>query len=73
MKKSQCEWVLKYLQTHKTGITPLQAMDKYGVQRLSGRIKDLRDMGYPIMSNMVEVKNRFGDKCRVAQYRLIER
>lgn len=58
--KSQCDKVLKYLQTHKTGITPLQAMDKFGVQRLSGRIYDLRDMGYPILATRVDVKNRFG-------------
>lgn len=73
MKKSQRELVLKYLQTHKTGITPLQAMEKFGVERLAARISDLKEDGHPIVKNMVVVKNRFGDKCRVAQYRLVER
>ena len=71
--KSQCEMILKYLQTHKTGITPLQALDKFGCQRLSGRIYDLRDEGHNILTNMIEVKDRFGNAKRVAQYRLVER
>lgn len=69
--KSQCEMILKYLQTHKTGITPLQALDKFGCQRLSGRIYDLRDEGHNILTNMIEVKDRFGEVKRVAQYRLV--
>lgn len=71
--KSQCDMILKYLQTHKTGITPLQALQKFGCLRLSGRIYDLRDQGYDILTNMVEVKTADGDVARVAQYRLVER
>ena len=63
--------ILKYLQTHKTGITPLQALQKFGCLRLSGRIYDLRDQGYDILTNMVEVKTADGDVARVAQYRLV--
>ena len=70
-KKSQCEMILKYLQTHTTGITPLQALNKFGCLRLSGRIYDLKDQGYNIMTNMVEVKTADGDVSRVAQYRLV--
>ena len=69
--KSQNEMILKYLQTHKTGITPLQALQKFGCLRLSGRIYDLRDQGYDILTNMVEVKTADGDVARVAQYRLV--
>ena len=74
MKKhlSQNEWTLRYLQSH-VAITPLQANEKYGIQRLSARISDLRGMGYPILSNIVEKKNRFGETCRVAEYRLVGR
>lgn len=68
--KSQCEQILQYLQTHKRGITPLKAMEKFGILRLSGRIYDLRDSGYDIITDIVEVKNRNGDTCRVAEYRL---
>ena len=72
-KKTQNEQILKYLQTHKHGITPLKALDKFGCLRLSGRIWDLRNMGYPIVTNIIEVKNRYDDVVRVAEYRLIER
>ena len=71
--KSQNEMILKYLQTHKTGITPLQALQKFGCLRLSGRIYDLRDQGYNILTNMVDVKTSDGDVKTVAQYRLVER
>lgn len=68
---TQCEKILKFMETHKRGITPLQAMDKFGCMRLSGRIHDLREMGYEITSEIVEVKNRYGKKCHVSQYRLV--
>ena len=67
---SQCEKILNFMETHKRGITPLQAMEKFGCMRLSGRIHDLRDMGYEINSEIVEVTNRYGEKCRVARYTL---
>lgn len=70
-KKSQCEMVLKYLQTHKTGITPIQAIERLGVLRLSGRIYDLKEQGYEIATNIIEVKNRYDEISRVAQYRLV--
>ena len=68
---SQNEKILKYMQTHKRGITPLTAMEKFGCMRLSGRIHDLREMGYVISSELVEVKNRYGDSCRVSRYTLV--
>ena len=70
---SQNEKILKYLQTHKRGITQLKALEKFGCLRLSGRIHDLREQGYPIMTNIVEVPNRYGEVSRVAEYRLVER
>ena len=73
MKKSQNEMILKYLQTHKTGITPLQALNKFGCFRLSGRIYELRDQGYKIITNMVDITTSDGDTKSVAQYRLVER
>ena len=71
--KSQNERILKYLQTHKRGITQLQALEKFGVLRLSGRIHNLREQGYPIMTNIIEVPNRYGEISRVAEYRLMEK
>ena len=69
---TQCEKILHFMETHKRGITPLQAMDHFGCMRLSGRIHDLRSMGYKISSDLVEVRNRYGEKCRVSQYRLVK-
>ena len=70
---SQAEKILKYLKTHKRGITPQIAYEKFGCLRLSGRIFDLKERGYEITSTLVEVPNRYGDMCRVALYRLKER
>lgn len=68
---TQNEMILKYLKSHK-GITPAQAYEKFGCLRLSGRIFDLREQGHKITTNIIEVKGRNGNTCRVAQYKLIE-
>ena len=73
MKTSQNDRILKYLQTHKRGITQLKALEKFGCLRLSGRIHDLREQGYTISTDIIEVQNRYGEISRVAQYRLLER
>lgn len=71
-RESQNDKVLRYLKTHDSGITPLDALDSFGCFRLSGRIKDLRTMGYCIKTERVEVLNKYGQKCRVARYTLVE-
>ena len=40
--------------------------------RLSARIYDLRAMGYDIKTEIVTVKNRYGQKVRVSRYTLNE-
>lgn len=50
-------------------ITPLEALDLFGIGRLAARIKDLRDMGMEIVKTMIDVATRAG-KSRVAQYKL---
>lgn len=72
MKKTQNEQILRYLKTHKRGITPLKALELCGCMRLSGRIFELRDMGYEISSEIIAVKNKDGDVCHVANYKLVE-
>jgi len=69
---SQREKILKYMKTHKRGITPLQAMERFGCMSLAQRIYDLRGMGCDINSELVEVKNRYGETCRVSRYTLKE-
>jgi hypothetical protein len=45
-------------------ITPLQALKRYSCLRLGARMFDIRRMGIPVESKMVDV----GDGKRVAQY-----
>ena len=49
-------------------ITSKEAFEKYRVTRLSAIIHDLRNMGYPIHSIMVDGKTRFGDSTKYAKY-----
>ena len=45
----QCQQVLNYIGQFGS-ITPLEAFEDLGIYRLSARIKDLRDLGYPIVT-----------------------
>lgn len=49
---SQCSRLLKYLKTHKRGITTFQAFSILGIHRISARVADLRDRGYKIETIM---------------------
>lgn len=70
--RTQNEKILKYLQTHKRGLTAMQALEKFGCMRLASRISDLRKMGYSISREMIAVKDRDGDVRYVASYKLME-
>lgn len=59
--------ILEYLRAHKW-LTSKEAFEKFGITRLSARIKDLRDKGYDIETVMVETTTRFGESCRYARY-----
>lgn len=72
-KKSQCEIILKYMETHKNGITGKQAYKYAHSMNLAQRIYDLRQRGYDITDDFVIVKNDFGEKYRVKQYRLVSK
>lgn len=66
---SQKKQVLEYITKHGR-ITTLDAFRAIGCTRLSGRIYELKADGYDIVKDMVEVKNRHGETCRVAEYRI---
>lgn len=59
--------ILRYLRTNPW-LTSKEAFEKFGITRLSARIKDLRDKGYDIETVMVETTTRFGESCRYARY-----
>jgi len=68
---TQNEQILNYLQTHKT-ITSLQAINEFGVTRLSHVIYSLKKEGHNIYTETISVKNRFGKRCSVASYSLVK-
>lgn len=49
---SQNKMILDHLKKKKT-IMPMQALNLYGVYRLASRIKDLRDDGHRIDTQMI--------------------
>lgn len=48
-------------------ITPIDALEKFGCFRLSGRIKGLRNQGYDIITTMIETPTG----KHVAQYWMV--
>lgn len=69
-KINQRKVVLNHLQVHKT-ITSMEAFSLYGATRLSAIIFDLRKSGYNIITNMLVMKNRYGNTVSYAEYELI--
>ena len=59
--------VLSWLKEGKT-LTRLQALTELGIFELSSRIGELQKDGHNIKSESITVQNRWGEKCRVAQY-----
>ena len=51
-------------------LTALDAYHRWGVQHLASVIRRLRGEGMAINSVRIEVQNRNGDACHVAQYSL---
>ena len=72
-KMTQAQRVLRFMETHKKGITAKQAHEALGCYDLQGRIRDLKEEGYPIVGEWTVVKNRFNEKVRIKQYTLVER
>ena len=70
--RTQNQQILKHLKTHKKGINPMQALEKFGCMRLASRISDLRHMGYEISKELIAVRNRDGSIFYVANYKLME-
>ncbi len=52
MAKAQTEKILAYLSKGK-GITPIEALNKFGCFRLAARISDLRRDGHTIFTDSV--------------------
>ena len=68
---SQQDRLLNYLETNKQ-INPLTAWSELGIYRLSDTVLKLRKKGHEIITEKLEVNNRWNEKCRVANY-ILER
>lgn len=66
---TQCERILRHLEDYGS-ITSLEAMSEYGIMRLASRVNDLRRLGYPIVTETVTGKNRYGEVTSYARYRV---
>jgi hypothetical protein len=69
MKLTQCDKVLRHLQTYGS-LTSLEAVTEYGILRLASRINDLKRMGHKISSSTESGKNRFGETTHYSVYKL---
>ncbi len=65
--KTQNEQVLDVLKKGRA-ITALDAQERFGIMRLAARIADLKAEGHRIVSQKVDVRNRYGQSVKVAKY-----
>jgi len=63
--------VLDYMKKNGS-ITSLQSVDDLGIHRLAACICRLRRT-MDIDTEMIKVKNRFGEDCRVGRYTIVEK
>ena len=67
---SLCEKILAWLKAGKP-ITQGEALKRFSCMRLGARVYDLRQAGHQIVKSTIEVTNRAGEKCRIAEYTLL--
>lgn len=68
-KPTQNQRILDYIAEFGS-ITQIEALRDLGVMRLASRISDLKSNGYPIISTVEAVTNRYGEKSYIKRYRL---
>ena len=66
---TQNDRILRHLEDYGS-ITQMDAIRDYGIMRLASRVNDLRREGHPIITEVVEGRNRYGEKCHWARYRM---
>ena len=49
-------------------VNPLSGWRVLGIYRLSDTVFQLRKLGLPVITDRLDVQNRFGDACHVAEY-----
>lgn len=68
-KISQCSQLLAYMK-NAGAITTMEAIRKLNIVRPASRIKDLKDLGYDIQTEIVWEKKRDGSTIHYAKYSL---
>ena len=64
---TQHDRILRHLE-EVGSLTQAEAMQEYGVARLSARISELKSAGYPIRREMVAGRNRYQEPVSYARY-----
>ena len=67
VRPTQCNRVDWYIREYGS-ITQLEALRDLGVMRLASRISAMKKNGIPVKDRWIDVKNRFGENCRVKEY-----
>lgn len=66
---TQTQKIMQHMQKWGS-ITALEAVNCYGILRLSARIDDLKHMGHRITATREAGENRYGELVHYARYRL---
>ena len=64
---TQHERILHHLEDVGS-LTQSEALQEYGISRLSARISELKSAGYPIRREMVAGRNRYQEPVSYARY-----
>lgn len=66
---TQNQKILAYLRTGKS-FTRLEGLALFGSLASNSRVADLRKLGVPIVTRMIEVETATGGRAKVAEYSL---
>lgn len=67
-KKTQRGEVLRWLKTHKKGLTSLEAIERFGCTRLAAVIAHFERKGMAFEHKNERVKDRYGRSVMVTRY-----
>ena len=67
---TQKDRIIRHLKD-KESITSLEAMQEYGIMRLTSRVCELKNEGYKIRSEYISSKNRYNEPVSFSKYTLI--
>ena len=65
--KPQTRRVFDYIRSHGS-ITQKEAEERLGCMRLAARIAEIKREGYPIRTEIVTAKSRYGELIHYARY-----